>query len=331
MTLHESQGFERRRVLITGGLGFIGSRLALTLSGAGADVSVLDLLVPDTGANDLHRAQLEGKARIIIGDIRDQKQVRELIRDVDMIFNLAALVSHVDSMLRPHDDMEVNVEAQLTLLEACRALNPAVRIVHTSTRQIYGKPDFLPVPESHAFRPPDVNGVNKLAGELYHDLYARVYGTRSIVLRLTNTYGPGMRIRDARQTFLGVWIRAMLEGFPLEVWGGEQLRDMLHVDDAVSAMILAASDHAPASGVFNVGGGSPMSLASLAQVLIDVNGGGTANVIPYPADRAAIEIGSFVSDASAIRQVLGWEPRISLRDGLSDSLEYYRAQRQHYL
>lgn len=314
--------FYGANVMVTGGLGFIGSRLALRLVALGARVTLVDLLAPDTGANATHRLALDGAAEIHIGDIRESETVSALVRGKDYVFNLAALIGHMDSMLRPHADMEINVGAQLTLLEACRHVNPDVRIVHTSTRQVYGRADQLPVGEDHPFRPPDVNGVNKLAGEFYHALYHRVYGTRSTVLRLSNVYGPGMRIRDGRQTFIGLWIRCLIEGAPFEVWGGSQLRDLVYVDDVVDAILATAASDACSGEVFNVGGYEPMSLRALAELLVEVGGGAFA-AVPYPGDRLPIEIGSFITDSRKINSALGWEASTSLRTGLKRTLEYY--------
>ena len=233
--------FTGKRVLITGGLGFIGSNLARALVRQGAEVTIIDSLIPEYGGNLRNLAGIEAKVRVNISDVRDHHSLPVFVRGQDFLFNLAGQTSHMDSMADPQTDLEINARAQLAILEACRAHNPAIRIVFASTRQIYGRPDYLPVDENHPLRPVDVNGINKLAGEHYHLLYQQVHGIRSTVLRLTNTIGPRMRIKDARQTFVGIWIRRLLEGASFEVWGGEQLRDFTYVDDCVEAMLLAAS------------------------------------------------------------------------------------------
>jgi len=309
-------------VLIMGGIGFIGTRLAARLAAAGARVTILDNLALDAGANPLHADLLRPHADIHIGDIRDTALVTSLLRGQDYLFNLAARIAHSDSMLHPLEDLDVNARAQVTLLDACRTTNPEIRIVHASTRQVYGRPRMLPVSEDHPLQPPDVNAVNKLAGEMFHMLYHQVYGTRSTVLRITNTYGPGMRIRDGRHTFIGLWFRAILEDTPFEVWGGDQFRDLTWVEDVVDACLAATDDRATGE-VFNVGGAEPMPLLQLAELLVEVAGRGSFVAIPYPADRAAIEIGSFVADASKIGRMLGWRPRTSLRDGIAETLRYY--------
>jgi UDP-glucose 4-epimerase len=237
----------------------------------------------------------------------------------------------MDSMQDPHTDLEINCRAQLSILEACRKHNPSVKIVFASTRQIYGKPEYLPVDEKHLLRPVDVNGINKMAGEWYHILYNNVYGIRSCALRLTNTYGPRMRVKDARQTFLGIWVRLLVEGKPFEVWDGEQMRDFTYVDDAVDALLLAAANDAGDGHAFNLGGECAISLKDLASLLVDANGGGEYKVRSFPEDRKRIDIGDYYADDRLIRKVLGWEPKVPLREGLARTLAYYRADLKHYL
>src|SRR4051794_2678034 len=263
------QAFQGKRILITGGLGFIGSNLARRLIGHGADVLLLDSLVPEYGGNPFNIAGVEDRLRVNISDVRDAFSMSYLVRDRDYLFNLAGQTSHMDSMQDPYTDLEINCRAQLSILEACRQHNPGIKVVFASTRQIYGKPDYLPVREDHLLRPVDVNGINKMAGEWYHILYNNVFGINGCALRLTNTYGPRMRVKDARQTFLGVWIRLLVERRPFEVWDGRQLRDFTYVEDAVDAMLLAAASDRAGGRVFNLGGDSVVTLKELAQILID--------------------------------------------------------------
>ena len=323
--------FLARRVLITGGLGFIGSNLARRLVELGAQVTLVDSLIPEYGGNLFNIAGLEDRARVNISDVRDDYSMRYLIQGQDCLFNLAGQTSHVDSMQDPYTDLEINCRAQLSILEACRKYNPGVKIVFASTRQIYGRPDYLPVDERHLLRPVDVNGINKMAGEWYHILYNNVYDLQACSLRLTNTYGPRMRVKDARQTFLGIWIRLLVEGRPFEIWDGPQLRDFNYVDDVVEALLLAASDERSNGQIFNLGGDTVMSLKDLADLLLDIHGGGEYLVRAFPADRKRIDIGDFYSDFDHIRSVLGWEPRISLRDGLVRTLDFYRQHLRHYV
>ena len=323
--------FEGRKVLITGGLGFIGSSLAHRLVDLGAAVSLIDSLIPEYGGNLFNIADIKSRVQVNISDVRDIHSMRYLIQGVDILFNLAGQTSHMDSMQDPYADLEVNCRAQLSILEACRKYNPRVKVIFASTRQLYGKPEVLPVDEKHLLRPVDVNGINKMAGEWYHILYNNVYDIRACALRLTNTIGPRMRIKDARQTFLGIWIRLLLENKPFEVWGGEQLRDFTYVDDAVEAFLSAAVDDAVNGQVFNLGGEKTVSLQELADLLVEVNGGGQYVLRTFPPDRKRIDIGDYYADFSRIQSTLGWRPKISLRDSLARTVDYYRNHLQHYV
>ena len=323
--------FSGKRVLVTGGLGFIGSNLVRELVALGARVSVVDSLVPEYGGNRRNLAGLASRVTIHVADVRDWPRLPSLVRGQDYLFNLAGQTSHMDSMTDPITDLDINGRAQLAILEACRLHNPAIRIVFASTRQIYGKPDYLPVDESHPLRPVDVNGINKIAGESFHLLYSRVHGIASTALRLTNTIGPRMRIKDARQTFVGVWVRRLLEGQPIEVWGGEQLRDFTYVDDAVEAFLLAAARPEGVGGVFNLGGPPPISLKKLAEMLVALNGGGAFTVRAFPGDRKKIDIGDYFADDRLIARKLGWKPRTNLRTALARTLAYYRKELRFYV
>jgi UDP-glucose 4-epimerase len=326
-----NQRFAGARVLITGGLGFIGSTLAHRLVELGAHATLVDSLIPIYGGNLRNVAAIEDRIKINIADVRDEHSMDYLVQGHDFLFNLAGQSSHMDSMRDPYTDLEINCRAQLSILEACRKHNPALKLVYTSTRQIYGKPDFLPVDERHLMHPTDVNGVNKMAGEWYHIVYNNVYGVRACALRLTNTIGPRMRVKDARQTFLGVWIKQLIDGQPIQVWGdGMQIRDFNYVDDCVEALLLAAAAPAANGQIFNLGSDETINLRDLAALLIEINGGGSFEVIPFPADRKPIDIGDYYADYRLIQGRLGWRPRVSLREGLRRTLEFYRAEREHY-
>ena len=314
--------FEGSKVLITGGVGFIGSNLAEQLLHLGADVTLLDSLIPDYGGNLFNIEPFRERLHVNISDVRDTYSMRHLVQGKDYLFNLAGQTSHLDSMLNPMPDLEINCHAQLSTLEACRVCNPKIKIVFASTRQIYGRPERLPVSETHPLNPVDVNGINKMAGEKYHLLYSQVHGVKAAALRLTNTIGPRMRIKDARQTFVGVWIRRLLEGKPIEVWGGEQLRDFTDVEDAVQAFLLAAAEPKTAGEVYNLGGSEVIDLVSLAKLLVEVHGGGSYTIREFPAEQHAIDIGNYYSDFSKIRSQLGWEPRRSLRDTIERTLAF---------
>ena len=323
--------FSGRRVLITGGLGFIGSNLARQLVELGARVTLVDSLVPEYGGNLSNIADIEDRVRVNISDVRDEHSMRYLVRGQDYLFNLAGQTSHADSMANPYTDLEINCRAQLSILEACRKNNPGIKVVFASTRQIYGKPKYLPVDEEHLLHPVDVNGVNKVAGEQYHILYNDVYDLRACALRLTNTFGPCMRVKDARQTFLGVWIRLLVEGKPFEVWEGSQARDFTYVDDAVEAFLLAAASEEANGQVFNLGGNCVISLKDLADLLVRVNGGGEYAIRSFPVDRGRIDIGDYYADFGRIRARLGWQPEVRLSEGLTRTLAFYRERLHQYL
>lgn len=323
--------FGGARVMITGGVGLIGSALARRLVALGAEILLVDSMVPEAGAAFANIADIIERVRVNIADIRDAAALRHLLAGQDFLFDLAGQTSHLDSMNAPEADLAVNCTAQLQLLELCRAVAPAVTIVHAGTRQIYGRPRYLPVDEEHPLRPADVNGVNKMAGEAYHLLYHDVYGIDTRSLRLTNVYGPGMRIKDARQNFLGIWLRRALEGAAFEVWGGEQRRELLYVEDAVEAFLCAALSRDTAGFALNVGGEAPYTLNALAEALIRANGGGSFERREFPEDRKRIDIGDFVTDDRRFRQLTGWAPKIGLDDGLARSLAYYRRHLASYL
>lgn len=323
--------FEGRHVLITGGLGFIGSHLARRLVDEGAVVTLVDSLIPEYGGNLFNIEGVADRVRVNISDVRDEHGLRYLIQGQDFLFNLAGQTGHLDSMTDPQTDLDINCRAQLSILETCRRYNPEIKIVFASTRQIYGRPEYLPVDEKHLVRPADVNGINKAAGERYHILYNDVYGIRACALRLTNTYGPHMRVRDARQTFLGIWIRRLLDGEPFEVWEGAQLRDFTYVDDAVDAFCRAALNGAADGRTFNLGGMEVVSLHDLAELLVRVAGSGSYETRTFPAERKRIDIGDYYSDDRLIRSTLGWEPRVRLEDGLARTLAFYRRHLERYV
>jgi UDP-glucose 4-epimerase len=316
--------FAGARVLITGGLGFIGSNLARELVSAGANVTLVDSLIDEYGGNRFNIAGIEDDVEVNISDVRDEHSLRYLVRNQDYLFNLAGQTSHLDSMIDPYSDLEINCRSQLSILEACRHQSPDIRIVFASTRQIYGRPKQLPVDEEHPINPVDVNGINKTAGEWYHLLYGDVYGLRVSVLRLTNTYGPRMRVKDARQTFLGYWLRLLVKGDVLTVYGdGEQRRDLQYVDDAVAAFLLAATRDEASGQVYNLGDAPPISLSELAELLVELNGAGSWELVPFPPDRKVIDIGDYWADFGKIERDLGWRPSVELRDGLATTLRYY--------
>jgi UDP-glucose 4-epimerase len=322
--------FSDKQVLITGGLGFIGSNLARRLLQLGARVTIVDNLHPDYGGNPYNTHGIEQEVRTIIADICDESQVGAILLDQDYLFNLAAQISHVGSMQDPNSDLEANALGQVTLLEMCRKRNPTIRIVYAGTRQVYGRPQYLPVDEEHPLEPADFNGVSKLAGEWYHRVSHQVYQMRTTSLRMTNVYGPRMRVRDARKAFIGLWFRQLIEGRDITVYGdGRQLRDLNYVEDVVEALLLSAASPQAEGQVYNLGA-QPVSLLELARLMIEINGSGSYRFDPFPPERKQIDIGDYYGNYTKIQTQLGWSPVTPLREGIASTLAYYQANRQHY-
>lgn len=326
-------GFYRDRpVMITGGLGFIGSNLAWKLVDLGARVLIVDSLIDDYGGNLFNICGLEDRLRVNIADVRQQSTMNYLVRGQDVIFNLAGQVSHIDSMRDPHTDLEINCRAQLSILEACRNYNAGVKIVFAGTRQVYGKADSLPVSESHLVRPADVNGINKAAGEYYHLLYNNVFGVRACSLRLTNVYGPRQLLKHNRQGFIAWFIRLAIEDQEIQIYGdGSQLRDFVYVDDAADAFLRAGADEACNGQVLNVGGLEPIAHRDLVQLLVDIAGSGRSRFVDWPPEKKAIDIGDFYADSTRIGRTIGWAPVTGLADGLRRTIEFYREHFDKYV
>jgi UDP-glucose 4-epimerase len=323
--------YRGRRVLVTGALGFVGSNLCRSLADLGAHVLAVDSLLPDYGGNLFNLAGYEDKVRINIADVRGHG-MGYLVKGQDVLFNLAGQVSHIDSMTDPFTDLEINCRSQLSILEALRAHNPEARVVYAGTRQVYGKPRYLPVDEQHLLTPTDVNGINKVSGEMYHLVYHSVYGIRASSLRLTNTYGPRQLIRHNRQGFIGWFMRQVVLGEEIQIFGdGQQRRDFDYVDDTVDAFLRAGASDAADGQVFNLGGDEAVSLLDLTRLMIEIAGRGSYRLVPFPPERKRIDIGDFHADTTRIRTVLGWQPRVPLRDGLARTIEYYMSHREHYL
>ena len=324
--------YRGRAVMITGGLGFIGSNLARHLVSLGADVLLVDSLLPDSGGNLFNIDGIADRARVNIADIRQQTTMNYLVRDRDVIFNLAGQVSHIDSMRDPYTDLEINCRSQMTVLEACRNHNPRVKVVFAGTRQVYGRPDSLPVSEAQLVRPTDVNGINKAAGEYYHLVYNNVFGVRACSLRLTNVYGPRQLIKHNRQGFIAWFIRLAIEDRTISVYGdGSQLRDFVYVDDAADAFLRAGASDACNGEAFNVGGDRPISHRELTSLLIQIAGSGRVEYVEWPPDKKAIDIGSFYADSTKFMRATGWAPTVPLPDGLRRTIAFYRRHFDHYV
>jgi len=324
--------YRGRRVMITGGLGFIGSNLARQLVDLEADVLIIDSLIPDYGGNLFNIHDIDNRVRVNIADVRQESTMHYLVRDREVIFNLAGQVSHIDSMRDPYTDLEINCRAQLSMLEACRRRNREAKVVFAGTRQVYGRPDRLPVDERHLVNPTDVNGINKAAGEYYHLVYNHVFGVRACSLRLTNVYGPRQLIKHNRQGFIAWFIRLAIEGGEIQIFGdGSQLRDFVYVEDAADAFLRAGASDACNGEVFNVGGAEPTSHRDLVALLLEIAGTGTVRFVEWPAEKRQIDIGSFYSDWSKFQRTVGWAPTVGLRDGLTRTVAFYREHLAHYV
>jgi UDP-glucose 4-epimerase len=324
--------YKGRSVLITGGLGFIGSNLARRLVELGdVEVFILDALLPDQGGNLFNLEGIRDKVKLHTASMGDDWVVNHLVGGVDYIFNLAGSVSHIDSICHPQRDLELNCRIQLVLLEACRSFNPHVKIVFTSTRQVYGRPVYLPFDEHHRIAPLDINGINKHAAENYHLLYHRLYGTRSVCLRLTNTYGPRQLLSHDRQGFIPWFIRKTVDGDEIALYGdGRQKRDMNYVDDVVEALLLAGASEEGEGEVFNLGGDAPITLRDFVEELISITGRGSVRCVPFTPERQLIDIGNSYSSYRKIESALGWRPRTPLHEGLARTVEFYQNYRDHY-
>jgi len=327
------ESYEGKKVLITGGLGFIGSNLARALLPLGADVLLVDSLIPDYGGNLFNIDGIESRVKVNIADVRDANGMQYLVSGQDVLFNLAGQVSHIDSMTDPMTDLEINCKSQLAILEVCRKVSPGIHIVYASTRQIYGRPVRLPADEDHPLHPTDVNGINKASGEMYHRIYGEVYGLRTTSLRLTNTYGPRQLIKHNRQGFAGWFIRRVVLGEEILLYGdGEQKRDFNYVDDVVDAFLTAGVSEHSHGDVFNLGAMPPTSLREFVEILYEVAGvRPNYRLVPFPEERRRIDIGDFYTDYRKIQRTLGWEPRVDLREGARRTIEFYRENIRHYV
>jgi UDP-glucose 4-epimerase len=323
--------YRGKKVLVTGGLGFIGSNVAIRLVELGASVTIVDNLTPTGGANLFNIEPIKDYVEVMKGDTCDLPLMCRLVRGCTHVFNLAGHVSHTESMEDPFSDLQMNAVGPLTVLEACKKENREARVVYAGTRQSYGKPDLLPVVENLVLKPVDVNGVNKMAGEWYHMVYQKAYGIPAASLRLVNTFGPRQLVRHARQGFIGWFIRQAIDGEEIQIYGdGQQFRGFNYIDDVVEAMLQAGVQDSVVGDYFNLGGMQPVTLEVLVQTLLRAAGTGTYRLVPFPEDRKRIDIGSAYSSFMKFHFATGWTPRTSLEDGLAKTVEYYRRFKAHY-
>jgi UDP-glucose 4-epimerase len=326
------ENYRNKKVLITGGLGFIGSNLAIRLVELEANVTLVDSMIPDYGGNLFNIEPIKDRVRVNFSDVRDPHSMEYLVKGQDYLFNLAGQVSHIDSMNDPLTDLDINTRAQVFILEACRKFNPSIRIIFAGTRQIYGKPQYLPVDERHPLYPTDVNGINNMAGEWYHILYHNVHDLNTVSLRLTNTYGPRQLIKHNRQGFVAVFVRQIIQGEKIRIFGdGQQVRDMNYVDDVVDALLMAGVKEECYGQIFNLGGSEPINLLNLVKLLVELNGSGEFELIPFPEEKKRIDIGDYYGDYRKFSQLTGWQPKTSLKDGFTSMLMYYKENLNKYL
>lgn len=323
--------FRNKKIVITGGLGFIGSNLAIKLAGLGARILIVDSMIPTHGGNLFNIKGIENKVSVNFSDVRDQHSMDYLVRGADIMFNLAGQVSHIDSMSDPYTDLEINARSQLAILEASRKHNPGIKIIYASTRQIYGKPLYLPVDERHLLQPRDVNGINKMAGERYHILYSNVYGIKTVCLRMTNVYGPRLLMKHSRQGFIGWFVRNVIEGKTIEIFGdGNQLRDLNFVDDVVDALLICGYKDSLNGNIFNLGNHPPITLKDIAKLLIKINGSGKYRLVPFPKEKRIIDIGDYYASYEKFKKATGWNPRTTYEKGFIKTLSYYKQNRKFY-
>ena len=322
--------FNGKDILITGGLGFIGSTLAHRLVDFNAKVIVVDSLIPEYGGNLFNIFGIEDKVKVNISDVRDRSSMNYLVQDKDYIFNLAGTLSHIDSMKDPFTDLEINCVAQLSILEACRKYNTKVKIIYAGTRSQYGKADYLPVDEKHLMHPTDVNGINNIAGEWYHILYSNVYGIKACSLRLTNTFGPRHQMHHHRQGIVNWFIRQIMDGTKVKIFGdGKQVRDLNYVDDVVEALVLAMASGKTNGQVYNIGG-FPISLKEMVGKMIKIYGQDEYELVPFPSESKKIEIGDYIADYSKFQKTVGWKPKINIDEGLKRTFKYYQKYKKYY-
>lgn len=322
--------YQGKQILITGGLGFIGSNLAIRLVKLGADVTLIDSLIPDYGGNLFNIKPIRKRVIANISDVRDRYSLNYLVKGKDIVFNLAGTLSHVDSMNDPFTDLAVNCSSQLSILEACRHNNPGVKIIYAGTRNQYGKAQYLPVDEKHPLEPTDINGINCNAGEYYHILYYKVYGIKTSSLRLTNTFGPRHLMKHSKQGVLSWFLRLLIDGVKIQLYGtGNQIRDVNYIDDVVDAFLLTGANDVSNGQVYNLGG-TPVSLKDFVQTAIKIHGKGSYEIVPFPPEREIIEIGDYIADYSKINKQLGWKPKVSLKVGIKKTLAFYEKYREYY-
>ena len=320
-----------KKVLITGGLGMIGSTIAHKLVTYGAEVTILDSLIEPYGGNFFNVAGIENKIKINISDIRDKESLKVLIKDVDIIFNLAAQVSHNDSLLNPSLDADINYIGHLNVLEAVRNFNPEAKVLYSGSRLQFGKIIKNPVNEGHPLKPLTPYALNKTAAENLYLYYHRVYNIPVVIFRIANPYGPRCQMRHSKYSIINWFIRNAMEGKEITIFGdGKQMRDYIYVDDLADAFILASILDMTSSEVFNVGSGTGTEFKDMVETIIETVGKGRIIYVPWPDNYLNVETGDYITDITKIKSYLNWLPKYDLKTGIMKTVEYYSNYRQHY-
>ncbi len=325
--------FLGKRVLITGGLGFLGSNLAHRLVGMNAKVTLVDALFPEYGGNMFNISGIEDDVVVVKEDARNIGKMRELVKDQDVIFHFAAQVSYIDSLNDPMHDLDMHCGSTLVMLEACRYLNPDIRFIFSSSRLQFGAidPDQNPVKEDTPNRPLSLYGIHKAASEQYGIVYHKNFRMHTVSFRIANPYGPRQQMKHSKYSIVGWFLRQAMENQTIEIFGdGSQLRDYIYVDDMVEAMVRAAASDQSSGEVYNLGSGIGTRFGEMAQTVVDVVGSGKVEFVPWPANYETNETGHYITDINKMRTALGFVPEIKLQEGIERTAEYYLKYQEKY-
>lgn len=324
-------GLAGKRVLVTGGLGFIGSNLAIRLVADGAKVVLVDALIAGYGGNRANISEIRSDVEVHIADVRDEATMGDLVAGCDVVFHLAAQVSHVMSLSNPYPDIDINIKGTAAVLEACRKRNPGAILVRSGTRGQYGPAVHLPVSEEAPSDPRGLYEISQLTAEMICRTYTRIHGIRTVPLRLTNVYGPRAQMKHSHFGVVNWFVRLALDGSAIPIFGtGKILRDFLYVDDCVEALVRAAETPEASGEILNVGNDRSSTFLEVARILQRLVPGTEVRFTDFSPERKAQEPGDFVSDISKIRRLLGWEPTVSLEEGLARTVDFYRERRGDY-
>ena len=327
-----NDAYRGRRVLIAGGLGFIGSNIAHRLVGAGATVTIVDSLAPLYGGNRANLDGIEDRVTVHVADARDTALMGRLVRESDLVFNLAAQVSYIDSATIPFEDLDLNCRLPLALLELCREHNPSARVVFASSRLVLGRITRQPVTEDHPTEPLSLYGAHKLAAEKYHRLYAERYGLRTVVLRVTNPYGERQQIKHSKYSLPGWFMRQAYEGKAITIYGdGGQLRDYVYATDLADAFCAVGDSDIPPGSILNCGFGKSTPFREMVETIVRVVGRGHIAYVPWPKDYERVETGDVEFDTSRLNELTGWTPAVSLAEGIERMWRYFEPRMERYL